>query len=129
MTDGQKVAFVDAAYNIGIHVFYGSNVARRANAGDMARGCDVLLMWNNVDGSVVHGLTLRRKTEREIYGACRDPAPCLALAAGLAVLAIGQAAAGSVANGSRLTARYCAPCQHRPARRPTGRRQGIRTPA
>lgn len=66
MTDGQKVAFVDAAYNIGVSAFCGSSMARRANAGDMVGACDALLMWNKVGGKVVRGLTLRRQAEREI---------------------------------------------------------------
>lgn len=66
LTDGQKVAFVDAAYNIGVSAFCGSSMARRANAGDMTGACDALLMWNKVGGKVVRGLTLRRQAEREI---------------------------------------------------------------
>jgi len=66
MTDGQKVAFVDAAYNIGVGAFCGSSMARRANAGDMAGACDALLMWNKVGGKEVRGLTRRRQAERQI---------------------------------------------------------------
>lgn len=66
MTDGQKVAFVDAAYNIGVGAFCSSSMARRANAGDMAGACDALLMWNKVGGKEVRGLTRRRAAEREL---------------------------------------------------------------
>ena len=66
MTDGQKVAFVDAAYNIGVGAFCGSSMARRANAGDMVGACDALLMWNKVGGKEVRGLTRRRAAEREL---------------------------------------------------------------
>lgn len=91
MTDGQKVAFVDAAYNIGVGNFCGSSMARRANAGDLVGACDALLAWNKVkvwrpvigpdgkpvkdaNGKVVmhqvleevRGLTRRRKAEREL---------------------------------------------------------------
>lgn len=66
LTDGQRVAFVDAAYNIGVGAFCGSSMARRANAGDMAAACDALLMWNKVGGKEVRGLTRRRQAEREI---------------------------------------------------------------
>lgn len=66
MTDGQKVAFVDAAYNIGVTAFCGSSMARRARAGDMAGACDALLMWNKVGGKEVRGLTRRRQAEREL---------------------------------------------------------------
>jgi len=66
LSDGQKVAFVDAAYNIGVSAFCGSSMARRANAGDMRGSCDALLMWNKVGGKEVRGLTRRRQAEREI---------------------------------------------------------------
>lgn len=66
LTDGQKVAFVDAAYNIGVSAFCRSSMARRTNAGDMAGACDALLMWNKVSGKEVRGLTRRRQAEREI---------------------------------------------------------------
>lgn len=66
LTDGQKVAFVDAAYNIGVSAFCGSSMARRANAGDMRGACDALLMWDKVGGQPVRGLTRRRQAEREL---------------------------------------------------------------
>ena len=66
LTAGQRVAFVDAAYNIGVSAFCGSSMARRANAGDMVGACDALLMWNKVGGREVRGLTLRRQKEREL---------------------------------------------------------------
>jgi len=66
MTDGQKVAFVDVAYNIGVGAFCGSSMARRVNAGDMAGACDALLMWNKVGGKEVRGLTRRRQAERAL---------------------------------------------------------------
>ena len=66
LTDGQRVAFVDAAYNIGVQAFCGSSMARRANAGDMAGACDALLLWNRAGGRQVAGLTRRREREREL---------------------------------------------------------------
>jgi len=91
LTDGQKVAFVDIAYNIGVSGFCGSTMARRANAGDMVGACNALLAWNKVkvlrpvkgpDGKPlkdargkvvmqwvyeeVRGLTRRRQAEREL---------------------------------------------------------------
>jgi lysozyme len=66
LTDGQKVAFVDVAYNIGVSGFCGSSMARRTNAGDMAGACNALLMWNKVGGKEVRGLTRRRQAEREL---------------------------------------------------------------
>lgn len=66
LTDGQKVAFVDAAYNIGVSAFCGSSMARLTNAGNMAGACDALLLWNKVGGREVAGLTKRRQREREL---------------------------------------------------------------
>jgi len=72
LTDGQRVAFVDAAFNIGVSAFCGSSMARRANAGDMAGACDALLLWNRAGGREVAGLTKRRQREREL---CRRGLP------------------------------------------------------
>jgi lysozyme len=66
LTNGQKVAFVDAAYNIGVSAFCSSSMARRANAGDMVGACDALLLWNKVGGREVAGLKKRRQREREL---------------------------------------------------------------
>lgn len=66
LTAGQKVAFVDAAYNIGVPAFCGSSMARRINAGDVIGACDALLMWNRAAGKEVLGLTRRRQREREL---------------------------------------------------------------
>ncbi|WP_290872053.1 lysozyme [Aquabacterium sp.] len=46
LTDGQRVAYVDFAYNVGVGAFCGSTIARKANAGDLAGSCDALLAWN-----------------------------------------------------------------------------------
>lgn len=66
LSDGARVAFVDAAFNIGVAAFCGSSMARKANAGDMPGACDALLMWDKVGGKAVAGLTRRRQAEREI---------------------------------------------------------------
>lgn len=66
LNDSQKIAFVDAAYNIGVSAFCKSSMARRANAGDMAGACAALSMWDKVGGKPVRGLTRRRAAERAI---------------------------------------------------------------
>lgn len=66
LTDGQKAAFTDFAYNVGVGAFCRSSVARKTSAGDAKGGCDALLLWNKVNGKEVAGLTRRRKAEREI---------------------------------------------------------------
>jgi lysozyme len=66
LTEGQKIAFVDAAYNIGVAAFCGSSMARKTKAGDMAGACAALDLWNSVGGKPVAGLTRRRATERAV---------------------------------------------------------------
>jgi lysozyme len=66
LSDGQRVAFVDVAYNIGVPAFCGSSMARRANAGDLVGACNALLLWNRAAGREVAGLTRRRQREREL---------------------------------------------------------------
>lgn len=72
LTDGQKVAFVDVAFNIGVSAFCSSSMARKTNAGDMVGACDALLLWNRAGGREVAGLTKRRQREREL---CRRGLP------------------------------------------------------
>lgn len=66
MTDGQRVAYTDAAFNIGVDAFCSSSMARKTNAGDARGGCNALMLWNKVNGREVTGLTRRRLAEREI---------------------------------------------------------------
>lgn len=66
LTDGQRVAFVDVAYNIGVGAFCDSSMARKANAGDMPGACDSLLLWNKAGGKVWAGLVRRRAAERTL---------------------------------------------------------------
>ena len=66
LTEGQKIAFVDVAFNIGIGNFCSSSMLRKANSGDMLGACDALLMWDKVNGKSVRGLTLRRQAERAL---------------------------------------------------------------
>lgn len=67
LTDGQKVAFVDTAYNIGVANFCSSSMARLANAGDMPNACSALMLWVKVKGVVIRGLVERRKL---VYAFC-----------------------------------------------------------
>lgn len=67
LTEGQKVAFVDTAYNIGVPGFCGSSMVRLTNAGDNRGGCAALKAWNRVNGRVVQGLVNRRE---KVYVLC-----------------------------------------------------------
>lgn len=64
LTEGQKVAFVDTAYNIGVKAFCGSSMAREANAGHMVASCDALMRWVKVGSKTVQGLVNRRTRVR-----------------------------------------------------------------
>ncbi|MFC0132987.1 glycosyl hydrolase [Massilia eurypsychrophila] len=70
LTLGQRIAFVDAAYNIGIVGFCGSSMARLANAGDVVGSCAALFAWNGIvrNGvkTPIKGLILRRLRAIEI---------------------------------------------------------------
>lgn len=64
LTDGQKIAYVDFAFNVGVTAFCRSTVARKAKVGDMQGSCDALLMWDKAGGKVLPGLVKRRQAER-----------------------------------------------------------------
>ena len=64
LTVGQKVAFTDTTYNIGVKAFCGSSMARQTNAGNKLGGCDALMKWVYVGPRVVQGLVNRRTKVR-----------------------------------------------------------------
>lgn len=64
MTDGEFVAYVSLAWNIGPSKFCRSSVARLKNAGKPKEACDAILRFNRAAGVVFPGLTLRRTRER-----------------------------------------------------------------
>ncbi|WP_454844906.1 lysozyme [Ralstonia thomasii] len=66
LTTGQKIAFVDLAYNVGVGAVCNSTLARKANAGDMAGACAELSKWTRAGGQVLPGLVRRRAAEREL---------------------------------------------------------------
>jgi lysozyme len=65
-TDGQRIAYTDVTYNIGIAGFCNSSMAQKTNAGDAVGGCNALMLWNKAGGREIRGLTLRRQAERDI---------------------------------------------------------------
>lgn len=74
LTDGQRAAFIDAAFNLGSSVVCGSTLQRKANAGDVIGAClqltDALdkrgnrTGWSFAGGQFVQGLHNRRVDER-----------------------------------------------------------------
>lgn len=75
-SEGQKIAFVGLAYNIGNHAFCTSSVVRRFNAGDDDGACAAIDLWvkARVNGKLVplRGLVKRRAVER---GFCERDLP------------------------------------------------------
>lgn len=66
MSRGQRAAFDDAAYNLGVARFCRSSIARRFNAGDTKGACAALLWYDKADGRVLRGLRLRRQEEYKL---------------------------------------------------------------
>jgi len=67
MTEGQKIAFVDTAYNAGSAGVCRSSMARYANAGNMKAACAALSTYRaTVHGQPVNGLIRRRAAVRAI---------------------------------------------------------------
>lgn len=64
MTDGQFIAFVSFAFNVGVGTFCKSSVAGLTNQGHAREGCDRLLNFNKAAGVTFPGLTRRRQAER-----------------------------------------------------------------
>ena len=65
LKDGEKIAYVDIAYNVGEAAFCNSTMARRVNAGDHVGACTALLMWDRIGTRVIRGLLNRREAERQ----------------------------------------------------------------
>ena len=57
-------AWVSFTYNVGEGAFCRSTAAKKLNAGDYEGACNEMLRWNQVQGRVVRGLTIRREAER-----------------------------------------------------------------
>jgi lysozyme len=70
LPDKVYVAFLSAAYNIGINAFCNSSMARRANEGKLYQACNALLLWvkTTIAGVKVRlpGLVNRREQERAL---------------------------------------------------------------
>lgn len=67
MTNAQRGAFDDFAYNEGVGRFCRSTIVRRFNAGDVKGACAALLWYTKADRKTLPGLVKRR---REEYGLC-----------------------------------------------------------
>lgn len=65
MSDGEKVAYLSFAYNVGGKAFCGSSLVRLKNQGNALGACNELPKWVYADGKVLLGLVKRRAAERE----------------------------------------------------------------
>lgn len=65
-----QAGLVSFAYNLGSGALCKSSVARQINAGNLAAGCDAMLLYNRVNGRVCDdahcGLGQRRRDERKL---------------------------------------------------------------
>jgi lysozyme len=65
LSDNEYAALVSFVFNTGS--LPGTTLLRLLNAGDRAGAADQFLRWNKAGGSVVEGLTRRRKAERALF--------------------------------------------------------------
>ena len=74
ITQDQYDALVSLVFNVGEGAFANSTLLRRLNAGQCLAAADEFLRWNKAKGTVLPGLTKRRKAERELFvKACYVP--------------------------------------------------------
>ncbi len=66
LTQGQKIAFLSFAFNVGGGQFCSSTLARKAKAGDVLGSCAELSRWTIAGGRQLPGLVKRRAEERAI---------------------------------------------------------------
>lgn len=74
ISDNEKIAYTDFAYNVGSRAFCHSSLLKILNSGDHESACDGLLAWDMASGQHVPGLRRRRVAERE-YCLRPDTAP------------------------------------------------------
>lgn len=67
LTQQQRAALVDFAYNLGSGQFLGSTLLRVLNTGDYDEAAEEFLRWDKDDGKVEEGLVRRRAIERALF--------------------------------------------------------------
>ncbi|RQS63830.1 lysozyme [Burkholderia sp. Bp8984] len=67
ISDEQKGALCDFAYNIGIGALQHSTLLAKLNSGDMQRAADEFPKWDMAAGRVIAGLQKRRDAERALF--------------------------------------------------------------
>lgn len=67
ITEGQFIALMSFAFNLGISAFKRSTLRRELNAGNVEAAADEFLKWVNAGGQPSEGLRRRRSAERELF--------------------------------------------------------------
>ena len=67
LTGNQREALISFVFNVGIGNFLDSTLLRLINSGDYIGASNQFPRWNKAKGVVLHGLTLRRKEEKDLF--------------------------------------------------------------
>ena len=67
VTEGQYIALVSLAFNIGVGALKKSSLLRYINLGRIDEAADEFLRWVYAGGKVSEGLKNRREAERELF--------------------------------------------------------------
>lgn len=67
VTEGQFIALVSLAFNVGVRAVSMSKLLRKLNEGDEEGAADEFLDWTKAGGKELAGLVKRRREEREYF--------------------------------------------------------------
>lgn len=67
VTEGQFIALLSLAFNVGVGAVKKSSLLRHLNLGHIDEAADEFLSWVYVDGKVNKGLQNRRESERNLF--------------------------------------------------------------
>lgn len=67
ITDEQKAALCDFAYNLGVGALAGSTLLKLLNAGNAQGAAEQFMRWDIAAGKVMEGLERRRDAERALF--------------------------------------------------------------
>ena len=67
VTEGQYIALMSLAFNVGVGAVKKSSLLRYLNLGHIDEAADDFLRWIYVDGKVNKGLQNRRESERRLF--------------------------------------------------------------
>lgn len=69
LTDGEKIALTDFAYNLGCGALFGSTLLRKHKSGDKRGARREFRRWVYAGGRRLNGLVRRRREEARVYRA------------------------------------------------------------